>query len=147
MSAVRPTTDMSGIAALKLRVTAAEPLTQFVVQISADRSRCSWGRGNFKRLARGRSHFSAGGGPTFMSSLLGGRNMQAAGSHELGYASAALLLGLFDVLASKGVLSRGDLNAVIVDAINKLEPSRNVVPMKGAIELIESLFPTIHGSN
>ncbi len=73
--------------------------------------------------------------------------MQTAGSHELGYASTALLLGLFDVLANKGVLSRSDLNTVIVDAINKLEPSRNIVPMKGAIELIESLFPKIQGSD
>jgi hypothetical protein len=73
--------------------------------------------------------------------------MQTAGSSELGYANIALMLGLLDVLANKGILSRSDLNTIIVDAIGKLEPTRNIGSMDGGIEFIKSLFPEIHGSN
>lgn len=70
-----------------------------------------------------------------------------AGFSELGYANTALMLGLLDVLASKGILTRSDLNTIMVDAISKLEPTRNVTSMDGAIELIKSLLPNIHGSD
>jgi hypothetical protein len=55
------------------------------------------------------------------------------------------MLGLLDVLANKGILTRSDLNTVVVDAISKLEPTRSIE--NGAIELIKSLFPKIHGSD
>jgi hypothetical protein len=71
--------------------------------------------------------------------------MQSATASELGYANAALMLGLLDVLSNKGILTRSDLNTVIVDAISKLEPTRSIE--NGAIELIKSLFPKIHGSD
>ena len=71
--------------------------------------------------------------------------MQSASASELGYANTALMLGLLDVLANKGVLTRSDLNTIIVDAISKLEPTRSIE--NGAIELIKSLFPKIHGSD
>jgi hypothetical protein len=65
---------------------------------------------------------------------------------ELGYANAALVLGLIEVLASKGVLTRSDLSSVMVDAIGKLELRQDVVPTGGPIELIKSLLPDIRGS-
>jgi hypothetical protein len=43
------------------------------------------------------------------------------------------------------ILTRSDLNTVIIDAISKLEPTRSIE--NGAIELIKSLFPKIHGSD
>ena len=73
--------------------------------------------------------------------------MQIAGASQAGYANAALILGLLDVLANKGILTRSDLNTIIVDAISKLEPARNGKSMDGAIEIIKSLFPAIHGSD
>lgn len=73
--------------------------------------------------------------------------MQNAGSSEAAYASATLMLGLLDVLASKGILTRSDLNAVMVDAINKLQPTPTSGSMGEAVELIKSLFPQIHGSD
>ena len=72
--------------------------------------------------------------------------MRIAGASQAGYANAALILGLLDVLANKGILSRSDLNTIIVDAISKLEPARHDKSMDGAIEIIKSLFPEIHGS-
>jgi hypothetical protein len=48
--------------------------------------------------------------------------MRIAGASQAGYANAALILGLLDVLANKGILTRSDLNTIIVDAISKLEP-------------------------
>ena len=71
--------------------------------------------------------------------------MQAASAGELGCANTALVLGLLDVLANKGILTRSDLNTTIVAAISKLEPERSVE--NGAFELIKSLFPKIHGSD
>ena len=73
--------------------------------------------------------------------------MQIAGASQAGYANAALILGLFDVLANKGILTRSDLNTIIVDAISKLEPARHGNSMDGAIDIIKSLFPEIHGSD
>jgi len=73
--------------------------------------------------------------------------MQTAGSREIGYANTALMLGLLDVLVNKGVLTRSDLNTIIVDAISKLEPTRSMGSMNGAVDLIKSLFPKIHGSD
>jgi hypothetical protein len=54
------------------------------------------------------------------------------------------MLGLLDVLLNKGILARSDLNTFIVDAISKLEPTPSI---DGAIHLIKSLFPKIHGSD
>ena len=73
--------------------------------------------------------------------------MRIAGASQAGYANAALILGLLDVLANKGILSRSDLNTIIVDAISKLEPAGQDKSMDGAIEIIKSLFPAIHGSD
>lgn len=73
--------------------------------------------------------------------------MNNAGSGEAAYASTALMLGLLDVLASKGILTRSDLNTIIVDAISKLEPTRTNGSTGEAVELIKSLFPQIHGSD
>ena len=73
--------------------------------------------------------------------------MRIAGASQAGYANAALILGLLDVLANKGILTRSDLNTIIVDAISKLEPARTGKSMDGAIEIIKSLFPAIHGSD
>jgi hypothetical protein len=72
--------------------------------------------------------------------------MQTAGPSELGYANTALIIGLFDVLASKGILTRTDLDTIVTDAINKLEPTRSIRSMEGGIELIKSLFGEIRGS-
>ena len=72
--------------------------------------------------------------------------MQTAGPSELGYANTALIMALFDVLASKGILTRTDLDTIVTDAINKLEPTRNIRSMEGGIELIKSLFGEIRGS-
>lgn len=72
--------------------------------------------------------------------------MNSATTTDLGKASVALLLGLIDVLANKGVLTRSDLNTVMVDAISKLESMRDTSSTDGAIELVKSLFPEIHGS-
>jgi hypothetical protein len=52
--------------------------------------------------------------------------MKTAEPSELGHANTALLLGLFDVLATKGILTRSDLNTVITDAISKIEASRHI---------------------
>ncbi len=98
-------------------------------------------------MGRFELHFGWGG-PRFIASFIWEEfNMQNAGSHELGHANTALMLGLFDVLANKGVLTRSDLNTIMVDAISKLEPMRNIGTINGAIELIETLFPRIHGSD
>ena len=72
--------------------------------------------------------------------------MQTAESRELGCASVALMLGLLDVLASKDILSRDDLNTIVVAALGKLEPTQTIGPTNGAIELIQRLLPEIHGS-
>ena len=72
--------------------------------------------------------------------------MQTAGPSELGYANTALIMALFDVLASKGILTRTDLDTIVTDAINKLEPTRSIRSMEGGIELIKSLFGEIRGS-
>ena len=72
--------------------------------------------------------------------------MRIAGASPAGYANAALILGLLDVLAKQGILTGRDLNTIIVDAISKLEPARTGKSMGGAIEIIKSLFPEVHGS-
>jgi hypothetical protein len=73
--------------------------------------------------------------------------MRNAGSSEAAYAGTALLLGLLDVLASKGILTRSDLNTIMVDAISKLEPTPTNGSIGGAGDLIRSLLPQIHGSS
>ena len=70
--------------------------------------------------------------------------MHTKNARELSYANAALLLGLIEVLADKGVLTRSDLNTVIVDAINKLDSGPIVLSTEGAIELIKSLSLEMH---
>jgi hypothetical protein len=72
--------------------------------------------------------------------------MQTAGPSELGYANTALIMGLLDVLVSKGILTRNDLDTIVTDAINKLEPTRNIRSMEGGIDFIKSLFAEIRGS-
>jgi len=69
--------------------------------------------------------------------------MQTAGSSELGYANTALILGLFHVLASKGILTRDDLDVVVTDAIGELDSMRNISSVDGAIDFIKSLLTEI----
>ena len=72
--------------------------------------------------------------------------MQATPPYELTYANAALLLALFDVLASKGILTRNDFDNILTDAIAKLEPMRDISSTSGAINFIKALLPEIHES-
>jgi hypothetical protein len=63
--------------------------------------------------------------------------MQSASAHELGYANAAVLFGLFDHLLDKGIISRTDALSVFDDAIGSL----NSVPnqsMQGAARYLET---------
>jgi hypothetical protein len=69
--------------------------------------------------------------------------MQSTPPYELVYANAALMLSLFDVLASKGMLTRDDFDSILTDAIGRLEPMRNISSTNGAINFIESLLPEI----
>jgi hypothetical protein len=62
--------------------------------------------------------------------------MITAGSNELGYANTALITALFDVLADKGILTVSDLATIVTDAIDSLEPDRNII--SGAITFIEA---------
>jgi hypothetical protein len=72
--------------------------------------------------------------------------MHATPPYELTYANAALVLALFDVLASKGVLSRDDFDNILTAAIGKLEPMRDVSFTNGAINYIKSLLPEVRES-
>ena len=69
--------------------------------------------------------------------------MQSTPPYELAYASSALILALFDVLASKGMLSRDDFDNILTDAIGKLEPMLDNSSSAGAISFIKSLLPEI----
>ena len=51
--------------------------------------------------------------------------MQSAGSIELGYASAATLLGLFKHLLDKRIISRSDALGILDDAIADLASAPN----------------------
>jgi hypothetical protein len=72
--------------------------------------------------------------------------MQTTPPYELAYANAALLLAVFDVLASKGILTRDDFDNILTDAIGKLEPLRDISSTNGAINFIKSLLPGIRES-
>jgi hypothetical protein len=72
--------------------------------------------------------------------------MQTTPPYELAYANAALVLALFDVLASKGILTRDDFDSILTDAIGKLEPTRNISSTSGAINFIKTLLPQIRES-
>jgi hypothetical protein len=72
--------------------------------------------------------------------------MQITPPYELTYANAALTLALFDVLASKGILSRDDFDNILTAAIGKLEPMRNISSTSGAINFIKALLPEIRES-
>jgi len=75
--------------------------------------------------------------------------MQSASAHELGYASAAMLLGLFDRLFDKGVITRSDALAIIDDAVVTLAAAPNQ-SMNGAGRYLKSAIrPEIakHTSN
>jgi len=65
--------------------------------------------------------------------------MQSAEPNEMGQASIALLLGLLNVLASKGILGRDDLNTIATAAIGELE----AMPTNDAIGYLKSLLPEI----
>lgn len=65
--------------------------------------------------------------------------MQTAEPNELGQASIALLLSLLDVLASKSILNRDDLDTIVTAAIGELEATS----MNDATEYIKSLLPKI----
>lgn len=69
--------------------------------------------------------------------------MQTTPPFEMTYANAALLLGLFNVLASKGILDRDDFDNILTDAIGKLEPISNVSSTSGAISFIKALLPQV----
>ena len=72
--------------------------------------------------------------------------MQTAPPYEQTYANVALILALFDVLASKGILTRGDFDNILTAAIGKLEPMRNISSTNGAINFIKSLLPEVRES-
>ena len=67
--------------------------------------------------------------------------------YEMTYANAALILALFDVLASKGILTRDDFDNILTDAIVKLEPMSDLGSTNGAINYIKSLLPEVRGSS
>ena len=71
--------------------------------------------------------------------------MQTTPPYEMTYANAALTLALFNVLASKGILSRDDFDNIMTDAIAKLEPMRNA-STAGSINFIKALLPQIRES-
>ena len=66
--------------------------------------------------------------------------------YELAYANAALVLALFDVLASKSIFTRDDFDNILTDAISKLEPMQNINGTTGAIKFVQSLLPEIRQS-
>jgi hypothetical protein len=70
--------------------------------------------------------------------------MQTTPPYELAYANAALVLALFDVLASKGILTRDDFDSILTDAIGKLEPM--ISSTSGAINFIKTLLPQIRAT-
>jgi hypothetical protein len=72
--------------------------------------------------------------------------MQTTPPYEMTYANAALTLALFNVLASKGILSRDDLDNIMTDAIAKLEPMRSISSTSGAINFIKALLPQMRES-
>jgi hypothetical protein len=72
--------------------------------------------------------------------------MQTTPPYELAYANAALTRALFDVLASKGILTRDDFDNILTAAIGKLEPMRNISSTSGAISYIKGLLPEIRES-
>ncbi len=65
--------------------------------------------------------------------------MQSTQPNEMGQASIALSLGLLDVLASKGMLIRDDLDAIVTVAIAELE----TMPANDALSYVKSLLPRI----
>jgi hypothetical protein len=70
--------------------------------------------------------------------------MKATPPYELTSANAALMLALFDVLASKGILTRDDFDNILTAAIGKLEPMRDdISSTTGAINFIKSLLPEV----
>ena len=73
--------------------------------------------------------------------------MQTTPPYELAYASTALLLALFDVLASKSMLSRDDFDNILTAAIGKLEPMHDLNSKDGAIRFIKSLLPIPHSTS
>ena len=75
-----------------------------------------------------------------------GSSLQTTPPYELTYANAALVLALFDVLASKGILTRDDFDNILTDAIGKLEPMRNISSTNGGLNFIKSLLPEIRES-
>jgi hypothetical protein len=72
--------------------------------------------------------------------------MQTTPPYEMTYANAALMLALFDVLKSKGILTRDDFDNLLTDAIGKLEPMRNISSTSGAINFIKALLPQMRES-
>jgi hypothetical protein len=69
--------------------------------------------------------------------------MQTTPPYELAYANAALMLALFDVLASKGILTRDDFDNLLTDAIGKRDAMRNISSTNGAVNFIKALLPQI----
>jgi hypothetical protein len=69
--------------------------------------------------------------------------MKTTPPYELAYANGALMLALFDVLASKGILTRDDFDNILTAAIGKLEPMRDISSTNGAIDFIKSLLPEV----
>jgi len=69
--------------------------------------------------------------------------MQTVEPLELGHANTALILALCHVLASKGVLTRDDLNDVVTDAIGELDALGDRALAAAAIDIVKSLLPKI----
>ncbi len=73
--------------------------------------------------------------------------MQPAGPNELGYANTALVTALFDLLANKGLLTTTDLETIVTNAIQGLEPDQNISSVNGAITFIKAAVLPQIGKN
>ena len=69
--------------------------------------------------------------------------MHSTPPYKLACANAALVLALFDILSSKGILNRDDFDNVLTAAISKLEPMRGITSTTGAINYIKSPLPEV----
>jgi hypothetical protein len=73
----------------------------------------------------------------YLAAITGIGVMQSASAHELGYASAAILLGLFERLLDKGIINRSDALAIVDQAVATLAATPNQ-SMNGAGRYLES---------
>jgi hypothetical protein len=67
--------------------------------------------------------------------------MNTAGAHELGYASVAIIVALFDRLVTSNVISGADANAILDDATATLKGLGNIASAHGAIGIVDDHSP------